>query len=62
MAPVIEVTRESLVARRKSILERLGLNESEFWEIKSTRTLSSEEWDAKEELDEIEFLLGEGRN
>jgi hypothetical protein len=59
MAPVIEVTRDSLLERRRAVLSRLGLTEKEFWEMKATRTLSSEEWEAKEELEEIDFLLGD---
>ncbi|WP_426624923.1 hypothetical protein ACPPVW_02195 [Leifsonia sp. McL0607] len=59
MAPVIEVTHDALVRRRDEILSRLDLTEGEFWEMKATRTLSSEEWEAKEELEEIDFLLGE---
>ncbi|MCS5732388.1 hypothetical protein [Herbiconiux daphne] len=59
MAPVIEVTRDSLLARRSAILARLDLSESEFWAVNATRTLSSDEWEAKEELEEIEFLLGD---
>jgi len=59
MAPVIDVTREKLLERREEVLARLGVDEGEFWSEASTRSLSSEEWDAKEELEEISFLLGE---
>lgn len=59
MAPVIETTPSELVERRSNILKHLGLTEAHFWELKSTRTLSSDEWEAKEELEAIEFLLGE---
>ncbi|MDQ1130256.1 hypothetical protein [Microbacterium sp. SORGH_AS_0888] len=58
MAPVIDVSREKLLARRVEILRRIELNESEFEAARATRSLSAEEWEAKEELDEIEFLLG----
>jgi hypothetical protein len=58
MAPVIDVTREDLLARRAAILRRIELDERDFAEARATRSLSSEEWDAKEELEEIEFLLG----
>lgn len=61
MSPVIEVTRDGLVKRREEILSRLGLSEAEFWELKATRTLSSDEWEAKEELEQISFLLGESK-
>lgn len=58
MAPVIDVTREQLIARREEILDRIELDEPAFEEARATRSLSSEEWDAKEELEEIDFLLG----
>ena len=58
MAPVIDVTREDLLARRAAILRRIELDERDFAEARATRRLSSEEWEAKEELEEIEFLLG----
>ncbi|RCL90224.1 hypothetical protein [Microbacterium schleiferi] len=58
MAPVIDVTREDLLARRAAILRRIELDERDFAEARATRSLSSEEWEAKEELEEIEFLLG----
>lgn len=59
MAPVIDVTRETLLKRRKLIFDSLGMNEDEFRSVEETRTLSGEEWEAKEELDAISFLLGE---
>lgn len=58
MAPVIDVSREELLARRVEILRRIDLDESDFEVARATRSLSTEEWEAKEELDEIEFLLG----
>jgi hypothetical protein len=58
MAPVIDVTREELIARRAEVLRRIELDEAEFARASATRSLSSEEWEAKEELEEIEFLLG----
>lgn len=58
MAPVIEVTRETLRERRSVVLARLDMSEAEFREAIVTRRLSSEDWEAKEELDEIQFLLG----
>jgi hypothetical protein len=58
MAPVIDVTREELLARRAEILHRIELSEEEFDDVLATRSLSSEEWEAKEELEEISFLLG----
>ncbi|GAA0485447.1 MAG: hypothetical protein ABS61_02150 [Microbacterium sp. SCN 70-18] len=58
MAPVIDVSRDELLARRVEILRRIDLDESGFELAHTTRSLSTEEWEAKEELDEIEFLLG----
>lgn len=58
MAPVIDVTRDELIARRDEILRRIELDEAEFERARATRSLSSEEWEAKEELEEIAFLLG----
>lgn len=58
MAPVIDVTREQLVERRAAILRRLETDEATFAAARTTRSLSGDEWDAKEELEEIEFLLG----
>lgn len=60
MAPlVVTETRESLVARRAAILESLGMTLDEFRRLEGTRTLTGEEWEAREELDEIAFLLGD---
>ena len=58
MAPVIDVSREDLLRRREEILRRIELDATEFETARAIRSLSSEEWEAKEELDEIEFLLG----
>ena len=55
---VIE-TRDSLVERRNAILAALEMTAGEFDRLTETRTLTGEEWDAREELDEIAFLLGE---
>ena len=60
MAPVIDVSREYLMAQREALLSKLGLDERTFWAEASKRTLSSDEWEAKEELEEIDFLLGPG--
>lgn len=61
MASVIDVSRDQLLERRTAILSRIALSEREFAEASKTRSLSSEEWEAKEELEEIEFLLGSTR-
>jgi len=54
------VTREELERRRQEILGSLGLTLAQVHEGVSSSTLSSDEWDAYEELDQIAFLLGEG--
>ena len=60
MSPrVVTQTREALVERRAEILRNLDLTLEEFRELAATRTLTGEEWEAREELDQIAFLLGE---
>jgi hypothetical protein len=59
MAPVKDITREDLIARREEILERLGTSSEEFADTSSTKALSFEEWAAKDELETIAFLLAE---
>lgn len=53
------VTRSELELRRAQILAALGQTLAEFRELSEARTLTSDEWDARTELDEIGFLLGE---
>lgn len=60
MSPlVVTETRHALEARREEILRTLGLTLEEFRSLSDTRTLTGEEWEAREELDEIAFLLAE---
>jgi hypothetical protein len=59
MAPVINVTRGTLLRRRRAIYSSLGMSPEEFEATAETRTLSGDEWDAKEELESIAYLLGE---
>ncbi len=59
MAPVIEVTREELLARRDAILARLGLTLEEYLRRAGESELSGEEWDVRDDLDSIAFLLNE---
>jgi hypothetical protein len=56
---VISETRDSLQERRRQILASLGMTAEEFEQLAASRTLTGEEYDAREELDEIAFLLGE---
>ncbi len=59
MAPVVTVTREELEERRRTLLAELGISLDDFELLAATRTLTGREFDVKEELDEIAFLLGE---
>jgi len=59
MAPVIEVTREALLVRRDAILGRLGLTLDEYLRRAAESELSGEEWDVRDDLDSIAFLLNE---
>jgi hypothetical protein len=57
MSPVVTVTRSELEDRRRALLDELGLSLEEFEALADTRTLTGHEFDVKEELDEIAFLL-----
>lgn len=57
MSIVISTTREHLLARRGEILQRIALTDEEFVAARNRRSLSGPEWEAKEELDAIDFLL-----
>lgn len=59
MAPTIQATRADLERRRVRILERLGMTLEEFAARVETSTLSGEEWEARDRLEEIYFLLDE---
>ena len=59
MSPVVTMTRAELEGRRRALLDELGLSLEDFAALAETRTLTGHEFDVKEELDEIAFLLGE---
>ena len=59
MGPLIEVTREVLLARRDEILARLGVSWDEYLRRARENELSADEWDVRDDLDSIAFLLGE---
>ena len=59
MAPVITETREGLRARREAIYADLKRTPEEFRRHIETATLTGDECDARDELDEISFLLGD---
>jgi hypothetical protein len=56
---IVTEPRDALLARRREILEALGLSMEDFRTLSQTRTLTGEEREAREELDEIAFLLGD---
>jgi hypothetical protein len=55
------VTREQLLQRRAEILADLGIEDHDLSDLDNIRPISSDEWDAREELEQISFLLGEER-
>lgn len=59
MAPTIELTKAELEDRRREILSRLDMTLAEFADVVRTSTLSGEEWEARDQLEEVCFLLGE---
>lgn len=60
MAPVIEVTRESLLARREVILGALDIPDfDEFRRRRDLGVLSDVEWAELDELEAIAFLVGD---
>lgn len=61
MAPVIEVTREELLARRDQILESVGATMQQYYERAEANELNGMEWGVRDDLDTIAFLLGESR-
>ena len=56
---VVNETRETLVRRRETLLADLGMTLEEFAVFARTRSLTATEFEAREELEEIAFLLGE---
>ncbi|HEY5880446.1 MAG TPA: hypothetical protein VIU11_16170 [Nakamurella sp.] len=54
-----KVTREKLLQRRAEILADLGIEDHDLSRLDNIRPMSSDEWDAREELEQISFLLGE---
>jgi len=59
LAPTIALTREALEEQRSRILAKLGVSIEEFAETVRTNILSGEEWEARDQLEEISFLLDE---
>lgn len=61
MSSVIKVTRAELLERREKILESLGVTLNEYYDHADNSELSDAEWDARDDLDTVAFLLGEKR-
>jgi hypothetical protein len=60
MAPrTIEVTPTELATRRADVLEKLGMTREQFRERVREGSLSPSEWEARSELEQIAFLLGD---
>ncbi len=59
MAPTITRTRKQLEDRRIEILTKLRMTLDEFAQVVETSTLSGEEWEALDQLEEVDFLLNE---
>jgi hypothetical protein len=56
---VQERSSGDLVARRRAILERLGTTLEDLSERARTSSLVGPEWEAWEQLQDIDFLLGD---
>ena len=59
MTRLREVTREELLERRRAVLERLGTSYEELASRADRRALVGDEWSAWDELQEIDFLVGD---
>lgn len=59
MAPVKSVTRAELIEQRNRILGRLNVDLAEYQRRAAASELSGTEWEARDDLDSIAFLLGE---
>lgn len=59
LAPTIMMTRGDLEDRRAELLARLHMSLAEFSDVVETSTLTGEEWEVRDELEDIAFLLGE---
>lgn len=55
---VITKTRENLLARRREILDGLGLNLTQYRRLLTEGDIGPAEWQVRDEIAEIQFLLG----
>lgn len=58
-AMTITMTREALLARRREILNDLGLTLPKYRRLIAEGSLGPREWPVHDEMAEIGFLLGE---
>ncbi len=59
-AELYEVTREQLAERRRAALARLDISERALCQRADEHVLTPEEREVLNELEEIDFLLGDG--
>ncbi|MGO2750784.1 MAG: hypothetical protein ACTIA6_12085 [Pseudoclavibacter sp.] len=59
IATVVRVSDTELRARRERILKGLGLTLEQYMARADERALSGVEWEVRDDLDSIAFLLGE---
>lgn len=57
--PVIILTREQLLARREEILHTLNLTYKEWMAIVMNEAYQGDQWHYQDEMDGIDFLLGD---
>lgn len=59
MAPIMEFTSDELMEKQSELLARLGLTSyAEFAEKAAEGRLSDLDWEMRDELDSLNFLLG----
>lgn len=59
MTHTITSTRADLECRRRDALRRVGMSADDLAERARTHVLSGEEWDVRQEVADIDFLLGD---
>lgn len=59
MNRVVEVVPEELVRRREALAQRMGMSYREFAEKQRTQGLPADEWWVWQDIEAINFLLGE---
>ena len=59
MTRLRELSRAELQARREAVLDRLGTSYEDLAAKAKARSLAGDEWAAWDELQEIDFLVGD---